>query len=298
MRVLGIFDLSVAPSFLGCGLMFLEELSALKTARGYEAVDLVVVADGGSPPSGVLNALLGTGVVEDHFHCAGRRCAEPLVERLCASHAVYPTSDWAALDAWDYDSSLRLQAHFRKYGSLPALEMRGSPAQWAERFVAAERRSQKTIAVHLKSTGGPESESNADFAAWHAFFSSVLGDTPVRFVLIGNDPIPDRIIELPTITVSRDAGAGLPEDLALIQAADGFMGMVSGPFNMALFGRKPYVAFKHPAHHADAMMTELGSDTTYPFAAPGQRILRVRPDAVALYEAFEWLMDDLTGAVT
>ena len=63
--------------------------------------------------------------------------------------------------------------------------------------------------------------------------------------MLGGDEIPPPIATLPNVAVARQMGAvALSDHLAMIEAADAFMGMMSGPSNFALFD-KPYAIFKN-----------------------------------------------------
>ena len=80
---------------------------------------------------------------------------------------------------------------------------------------------------------------------------------------------------LPNVILSRDYGSSLSRDLALIQTASIFMGMTSGPCNMALFSDIPYAIYKNPDHDVEEMAIELGKADRFPFAMPFQKIMRI-----------------------
>jgi hypothetical protein len=71
----------------------------------------------------------------------------------------------------------------------------------------------------------------------------------------------------------------LCNQLALVQEAAAFMGMAAGPTAAAIYSDRPYVIFKHPAHHRMQMERELQSDGRLAFASEKQRVL-VQADSV------------------
>ena len=83
-------------------------------------------------------------------------------------------------------------------------------------------------------------------------------------------------------------------DLALIQACPLFMGMMSGPANMALFGNNPYLIFKNPDHHAAEMALEIGNNDHYPFALGYQKVLRIWDTAEILIDSFTNATEHIT----
>ena len=76
--------------------------------------------------------------------------------------------------------------------------------------------------------------------------------------LVGNEDVDNRITELPNVLLSRNFQSNISRDLAIIQISCAFMGMASGPCNMAIFSEIPYVIYKNPDHDAEQMALELG----------------------------------------
>ena len=128
--------------------------------------------------------------------------------------------------------------------------------------------------IHLKNATHEQSQSNANFGEWAAFLKVCTSRYDVKFILIGNERLPDQIRRLPNVIVSQDLGSSLARDLALVQTACAFMGMASGPCSVAIFSDIPYLIYKHPDHHQEEMAQELGDGQRFSFATPAQKILR------------------------
>ena len=91
------------------------------------------------------------------------------------------------------------------------------------------------------------------FFLWVSFLEKAVLKFDVKFLLIGNEPLPEKIHKLPNVIISQSQGNSLINDLALIQASFAFMGSSSGPNRMAFCSSVPYLIYKHPDHHVDEM---------------------------------------------
>jgi len=175
--------------------------------------------------------------------------------------------------------------------------MHGQAVKWANGFFDSIAPGVR-IAVHLKQDAADKGKSNANAAAWHSFLSRAAQDEKVTFVLIGDDKVDPQILALPNVIRAADqAGATLAGHLAVIQESNAFMGMMSGPCNLALFGSKPYTIYKNPEHHQAEMLAEIGAADGYPFAHSDQRVLRAHETTDLLWAEFHRLTAALRAAV-
>ena len=129
------------------------------------------------------------------------------------------------------------------------------------------------ISVHLKNVCKGDTQSNANFFIWQKFLE-LYSSSDICFLLIGSDPIPQRIKNLDHVISLHDENVPLIEQLSCIQQSTGFMGMSSGPASVAILSPVPYIIFKHPNHHPDIMWNELGGSIRYNFSTPNQSFLR------------------------
>lgn len=125
------------------------------------------------------------------------------------------------------------------------------------------------------------------------FWQPVVPALQAHFGLVGDDPVAAPFGTLSNVSIAKDDGIALERSLALIQAAGLFMGMMSGPANMALFGKKPYLIFKNPDHHALEMTEEIGTGDRYSFATERQRVLRIWDTTENLAGAFRFALGQI-----
>ena len=126
---------------------------------------------------------------------------------------------------------------------------------------------------------------------WFQFFQKYSGNSKIQFILIGDDEIDQRIQALPNVCRTRDFGSYIITDLGFIQCADYFMSMASGPCNMALFSKTPYLILKDPDHHTLEMKKEIGDKDQYIFAQKNQYIIREYQSAELLQTYFQKWFD-------
>lgn len=279
MTIVGILNLDVDSGYLGRSLMFVEDLQVQARLRRVAKIELAVwVPDARLRNAGPILDVLASLDALDALHiCTDTSHIRRLVPQSPSCSTAFPSFDEAMTESFQYDTTLRIKDGFDRLGSIPFLTMKPNVRAWALEFLMRHRNGGCAVAVHLKQVAGTAGESNADINAWRQFFAMSAESQPVRFLIIGDDPCPEEIACLPNISLMRDHGGYLVRDLAIIECADAFMGMASGPFNMALFGRKPYSVFKDPGHHAAEMDKEIGSANRYGFAGHGQIIRRVSP---------------------
>ena len=58
--------------------------------------------------------------------------------------------------------------------------------------------------------------------------------------------------------------------------------MSSGPANVAIYSRSPYLIFKNPGHHKNKMDAELGKNDYFSFALECQKFFREKESLARL----------------
>lgn len=95
-------------------------------------------------------------------------------------------------------------------------------------------------------------------------------------ILVGSDSHAVTEMTLPHgILLARDCDLTPPEQMALIQQAEVFVGMSSGPSIFAVLSDTPYVIIKHREHHEDLMSSSLSERRRLPFASNRQEFVLV-----------------------
>ena len=145
------------------------------------------------------------------------------------------------------------------------------------------------VVVHLKNNN-IDTKSNANVDGWLSFFNTCHHERlPVHFILIGNDPHDPRYQQCSNVSLPQTDRGGLLFDLSMIQVCFMFMGMASGPCNMALFSGVPYLIWKHPDHHTQEMDREFQGHSQFIFANEYQKFMREWDTADSLIREFKTL---------
>lgn len=267
--VQGIWDLNIAPISLGGLLTLAEELKIKSIEQQAELADLCLVGDVTS-----LNILESDGKINYQKH--PRLSAFMMLEGIGSCYLLESIAQQPETDCTrKYDTTLFVQEFYKKNEYIPQLSCKTGPLTWALRFLKNNVFPAKPIVIHLKNNPNGKGLSNAKLKVWLSFFGQCVGRKDLKFILIGNEEIGPEIVSLPNILVARDFGSTLVNDLALIQTAYIFLGMSSGPCNMAIFSPIPYVIFKNPGHHVEEMKIELGQADKFPFASVHHKFYRV-----------------------
>lgn len=310
-RVLGIWDLDASSVSLGGLLILVAELrmqcmihgadfadicfignaTHLLPVRGIQADgDAVTLLDGKAcRDSALLSALFGMEGIASCCLCRTFPALGDFLRESPYQYVIWPALSDQGLVDHRYASTMFAQKFYRENGFVPYLACKTEPIRWAVHFIKRCVIPYLPVVVHLKNNPNEQRRSNADFDAWLGFFEACHLQYDVRFILIGNEEIDQRILRLPNTLKARDYGSNLSRDLALIQASFIFMGMGSGPCNMAVFSKTPYVIYKNPDHHAEQMTLELGKTDQFPFATPFQKVLRVFETTESLISEFAHL---------
>lgn len=296
--LLGLWDLRVIGLSMGGTLTLAADLHVEAAVTGDRVAGLCIIGDEAHTLSG-----LGPPATEPAALSETELTALPALRAAGALEGIDQIwyvgagalmggddSTWPALSdtsGYRYTTTLHLSHRFRTNGIRPGLSLKREHRQWASAFVARAVAPSLPVAVHLRNAPRVGGGSNADLEAWERFFEARVADDRFRFVVVGNDPLPPSWRRLTNVVLTRDAGAGLEQDLALISAAYAFMGMASGPCNLAILSQVPYVVFKNPDDHPEHIQEEIGDGDTFPFAWPNQRLLRAWETPDGLEAALE-----------
>lgn len=279
-QVRGVWDLTTQPLVLGPLLTFAAELLVLRQISDALKVRVAALAGDQVLTMPILLRMLGQieGLECERQVWPGQRSL-PL---MASTGAV---AWWPSAGVIGHDTTLFLQSWFKKHGTRPRITWTKRVTEKAKRTISHYAGGKKALIVHLRNKPGALM-GNANLDAWHKYFLT-MEQEHVHFFLIGNENLGSGIERLPQITITEKIGLSLPEELALISQGSAFMGMSSGPGNAAIFGKKPYVIFKHPRYHAEVMKRELGNKDHFNFAEKGQYFERRIDTVPALMEAWK-----------
>lgn len=189
------------------------------------------------------------------------------------------------------DSTKHIQDFFFNKKYIPYLVSQNKDLiQKITLFIENFGKNKFIVTVHLKNSSNKINESNANQKEWLEFFNYYYKlNSNVLFFLIGDDQISSQIVSSPNV-IQLSKHLTFVEQLTLIEKSDLFIGMCSGPFQIALFNDVPYIVFKNPEHHKEEMIKEIGDKNHYSFARKNQYILRKQ-------ETFKILLDNFTKII-
>lgn len=313
--IFGIWNIDISPLTLGGLITFIVELqiqlriygtpnfdicfigSNFKSCRSIEIHNMHVAdpdAGGISAPYGIEQLSVIT-ILRDFSPvscCHFFRTFEEFQEIYGSdpsSRIVWPDVRGSTDIPHKYNDTRYIQNYFRQNGFIPLISSRGESEKWATEFIKNIVSPSIPVVIHLKNNQNQKNCSNANFDAWYGFFLHYIQKSTVKFILIGNEPLDSRIISLPNVIITADNGGNLPRDLALVSKAAIFMGMSSGPCNIAIYSDIPYAIYKNPDHDVEEMKLELGNSSRFTFSTNYQQLLRVFESTERLIEEFEEL---------
>jgi hypothetical protein len=297
-QLVGLYDITRTGGALGQLLMLLEELAILREENNLPNAEVFIINDirqmdgpfGGNHLSdsnqNIEKLRLVTKAIVGISDCIDLSLLSSTdVSGLLQDKVLWPHPRDILNGRHNYDSTLFIQKHYKKNGRIPRLSVKDELLGRAVDLIRDKSKKALSVAVHLKSNPKLVGQSNANLAAWRSLF--IFGQSfPAHFFLVGDEQTNADFRDLPNVSIAYDANFTLDGYLALIQACELFMGMMSGPGNMALFGAKPYVIFKNPDHHVSEMFREIGSLDRYSFSTGHQRVLRTWDTEESLVAAF------------
>lgn len=296
-RILGIWDGRIAPPSLGGLLILIEELQIQCYVHQAKIADLAVLHCPGtrifpqpgfvekssswvaddvrSRVGGIFSALQAVADIEKWFQFESFGELQVFIDQCRESYVVWPHLHERGEVRHEYSHTINVQRFYTGHGFIPQLRCRPDALRRGMEFLKYYISPALPVVVHLNTISHEDPSSLADLEAWYTFFAACRNRFDVSFILIGDDEPGQQFRRLSNVLITRDVGADLGLDLALIPAAFMFMGTASGPCQMALFCDVPYLIYKNPNHHPKDMEREVGYQDHFPFANKFQKFLRV-----------------------
>ena len=158
------------------------------------------------------------------------------------------------------------------------LTMKSLP--WAKKFLQ-EHSAKYVIQVRNNFL---TTNRNSNWMAWLNF----LRRRKENFVLIGTLGEIREELRLPNVIVAKDHNTTMEQDMALVEAADVFMGASSGPATIAIFNNKPYRVFNTnvSAGWVDGYVMENGRGH-FRFSVENQVMIKGHESADLIEKEFE-----------
>lgn len=291
-NICAIWDIQKAGAGLGSLLLFQEELLLYRDILKFDGVDLFFCL--GSKKV-LLSYLASLAQLNQYLHSMHilKNKHELKYDKMNPDVFLWPPLNIEESFSYN-ESTLHIQKIWKQTGKLIALESPLFVKAQAEAWIKSHVQSEcYPVAVHLKNSTNNK-ESNANQAEWLKFFLDCKSKKlPIIFILIGNECYDEGFNDCPNCVLTQNHGGSLDLDLSLIQISLLFMGMSSGPGNIAILSELPYLIWKHPDHHATAMGKELNKDGQFAFSNEKQKLIRGADCFENLVQQFAWLFDKI-----
>lgn len=291
-RVLAVWDTRYAKCYLGFIIIFLSELESLHSDK-----KLDVAYIGNNTSADLFNTVIQfSSRIERVIRFDQESDYLDYLDKNSNHYTTWPNRSDLERTSY-YGSTLFLQEICEKNGGLNCLALDGELKEQSTTWLSKYCQDKLPVVVHLKNN--PEdTESNADIESWEKFFRHCEGnDYPIKFILVGSDS--HRLEENTpgNVIYTKHEEGNLKLDLALILSSYLFMGMSSGPCNMAIFSDVPYLIWKHPNHHADEMEREFQGGKQFSFSRPNQKFIRKYDTFEEILKEFDRLYSNLDPGI-
>lgn len=272
-KIIGVWDINAAPLKLGFLIIFLEELLQLCKKHGGSA-DIAFVKSRDAIDYSFIGAMVSFFPRLSSLYIFETAAElDAFLAWKGDAYEKWPLNAEIARTSW-HGSTLSIQEFCRGGGSLVGLKGNNAVLKETLAFMDGHLDGALPVVLHLKNST-VDAQSNAVMDSWCELFKHCAeAGLPVKFLLIADDPIDPRCLCTPNVIRVGDFRSSLSLYLGLIEHAFIFMGMSSGPCNMALLSNVPYIIIKHPDHHPEEMERELRGNENFPFAGRRQRFIR------------------------
>lgn len=269
--IFALWDLEITGTGMGAFLIFQEELLMYRSLLNAQHIEMYVYLGDINIPLSYLASLaqLNPFLTALHF----------IKDKKEFVHH-FPAGDvfqWPSLNVDNncsyFGSTLHIQKLWMKTKKMFLLQSPPSimiqAKNWLKSYVPY---GHYPVTIHLKNNN-VDSQSNANQEEWLKLLKKNKRH-PLKFILIGNEPYDERFYDCPNCVITQKKGGCLDLELALIQLSFFFMGMSSGPCNLAVLSDLPYLVWKHPDHHSHQMDEELDENGQLIFSNHNQKFIR------------------------
>jgi hypothetical protein len=315
--MIGIYDFSYAPYALGDALTWTMNVNIGAAEAGLEAIDQYLVIEPSRPSNRYqpfVSSINYAGIIDQllpAFWCSSKLRSLKLIRHrptfdrfllreVLRRRPMWP-SCWSHLNrTLDFMSHRRINAHYRRHGTLPWLTAPRGYAGWAGTFLQTHAHGRFVVAVNIRQGALSVTPAavfrDSPMPEWLSFMRRVAARrADVVFLILGGYTEWDReVLRLPNVIVPRAMGFGLAHELALLHRADLFMGSSSGFAAMATFCNKPYL-ITNVEHALSPHIDVPVGGRHYPFGTDNQVLYWERETDDVLFDTFSELHGRLRG---
>lgn len=135
--------------------------------------------------------------------------------------------------------------HYLKVGSLPALNVNPAHVAWAQSFLEKHSKGFLPVSINIRNNLNHQVSRNLEVDVWLDFFHYCEKRYRIKFIVISSiEELFDGLDGCKNVVVSKNFGATLGHDAALMELCEFHMGAPSGLATKAIFSSKPYLFVK------------------------------------------------------
>ena len=318
-RLLLIYDTSSQPLSIGDIIIVQAASLALRSKYQCTSVDFVLLYDPLNPISSdktyseineenvfyYLSSVLPISQINQFLGSVMVLNSKDLLSKFIIdnveTYEVWPSSwRFASRDYLYYEIFDKIiYRYYKESGQRIKLICRPFLLRWVENYFIENIHPQVLVTINIRNNPAYQQHRNANLDAWYQFFHHCASVYPVKFIIIcSQSEIDESFRNLGNVIYSKDVGAGIEQELALIQYSALHMGVGSGPISMAWFGDKPYlmVNTKYPPGYFENedMLVPIGKGLNrFCFGTEFQRISSEVETAPFLIEQFAALFNEV-----
>lgn len=269
--IFAVWDLEIAGTSMGAFLIFQEELLMYRDIWDVQDIELFFYLGETNVSLSYLASLaqLNPFLTAVHFI----RDKKDVAHRLPVGEIFQWPSCKLDNNCSYFGSTLHIQKLWEKTQKIFSLQSPNSLNILAEKWLKTHvPEGHYPVSIHLKNND-VDSQSNANQEEWLKLFKENK-NLPLKFILMGNEPYDERFSDCSNCVITQSEGGSLEIEFALIQLSLFFMGMSSGPCNIAILSELPYLVWKHPDHHSREMDKELDENGQLVFSNQNQKFIR------------------------
>jgi hypothetical protein len=290
-KVVGVWDFSSVSFKMGNVLLFNQHLHLVKKYTQADEVDLYIFCD--LKKGNFVNKRLTLSNyrkylqnVVDYFLLMETVDNIKLItsqdeindlknELRQGQYPIYPLNILENTFEFDYKSYLLNKDFLDQCGELDFAHIRTDLRNEASEIIDESFTGAKVISLHMRYDESFRTEANAKLDEWfNALKKCEDRYSGLKFLFCGNDIYPqnymDKLKGLNNVFFAREMNLDIFKELALISQTNAFMGIASGPSNIPILSKMPYLIIKHPEDAWKEKFEEVENGERLPFAGKHQ----------------------------
>jgi len=262
-KLLFIYDFTYQPFSIGDFLVANAASLCIAELHSIDEIDLLILFDKNNLTKTKefshinsdniyfnISSLLPIAQINQHFSSLlifdNRFQADKYILDNIQNYKVYPNMKSYGMGTYYYWDALNsiFPNYYNSVGHPPYFICKNYLTSWVNQFFLKYAHGKIVVTINLRNNKNHGQNRNSKLDEWYKYFNYCIDRFNVKFIVICSiNEVDERWRQCSNVLVAKDFHTFIEHDLALINNSHFHMGSPSGPFNMALFGRKPYIMF-------------------------------------------------------